>query len=1017
MKLYSSPSTRLAAWLLALIVAGCTAQTVSRSVYLSLTEATLLSGAMGSCPTPTASTCLGGVASALALVRYRTAAFGETHILIPEFDRQTPFVQMHPLNWGVNEVVYDTFGIAAYTSRPSLFQTSQDIEGIVNGTARPFIANVEISADDIWNGYVNPWYVHAATGVAVMYISNSFQPNSLPSVDTAATQIVSMRRHRNTRIVVVLYDDYPTVDAFANDLAIAVANDEHKRMTMPDIILQYGLSVPTPYTRNGSWIGGYISGATVVASVGFTFEFDQSQIPRSTLKPRVVSLNAALSYNIAPIAATMKDATYTAHQVYLKALSDSAAATDPVVGYSANAMPFVRIGNYRMCMAGECPLGNLWTDAMRWSGGNDIAFTTSGGIRGPGWAAGPIKTSDVWGSLPFANMMCRGYISGVTLFELLNQSVTLSTFQGLNTPTGDRLLQTSGLRYTYNTLLNGTGVGAKLIGIDIWNNKTRAYEPIERLKLYKFACDNFVCQSFAPFSDIIRRMQFKGEVYTITDELVQNILGTFLTSTGPYTAGAEGRQINKTDATLAEAQSFNLVQTRAACAENNRWDVETFTCVPCDSGFRASAGGQIKCDAIPIENGDDTIIIAIVIPAVVVVFFLAFAGLARRHASMQNNVRDVANAPRSGRITFIFTDIQDSTKLWSTCPVAMSQALDTHHAVIRSAITAHKGYEVKTAGDSFMIAVGTEDAAMRIAMDIQRNMMKQNYPSAINEVYAAPTEEDLLNIVDNADEIAPRTSDAWHGLRVRIGLHSGEPSVTFDEVVKGYDYYGPPVNVAARTEAIATGGQVTLTRSTADHLSTMTDVVNNPLGFFELKGVPDQVEIFEAMPAELVGKRAYTMNLDRNDKSGADWMDDNASQHTTKSHDDAATDLTEVTVFFTTMMRAIPPKDKKPLLKKIMRCWRVEPALGETIEADETAAALAKRVATAMARERKRLEKVLASSHAASSRRPSALLLYTGGRSPGQGENLNPSSCATTPKHVPSSDPRLVELVEGLKEM
>lgn len=48
---------------------------------------------------------------------------------------------------------------------------------------------------------------------------------------------------------------------------------------------------------------------------------------------------------------------------------------------------------------------------------------------------------------------------------------------------------------------------------------------------------------------------------------------------------------------------------------------------------------------------------------------------------------------------------------------------------------------------------------------------------------------------------------------MRIGLHTGEPDCVFDPVSKGYDYYGPDVNVAARVEGLAQGGQILATES------------------------------------------------------------------------------------------------------------------------------------------------------------------------------------------------------------
>jgi 2',3'-cyclic-nucleotide 2'-phosphodiesterase (5'-nucleotidase family) len=67
-------------------------------------------------------------------------------------------------------------------------------------------------------------------------------------------------------------------------------------------------------------------------------------------------------------------------------------------------MPLSRIDDYRACQAGECPIGNLFTDAIRWFTGTDVAFTSSGGYRGEGWSAEDgVRLTDLYAALPFPN--------------------------------------------------------------------------------------------------------------------------------------------------------------------------------------------------------------------------------------------------------------------------------------------------------------------------------------------------------------------------------------------------------------------------------------------------------------------------------------------------------------------------------------------------------------------------------------------------------------------------------------
>jgi hypothetical protein len=74
------------------------------------------------------------------------------------------------------------------------------------------------------------------------------------------------------------------------------------------------------------------------------------------------------------------DDEYTNDMIYLRSLADQALANDPVVGTSG-FMPFTRIDDWRMCMAGECIIGNLFTDAIRWVSDSDFSVLPSGGLR------------------------------------------------------------------------------------------------------------------------------------------------------------------------------------------------------------------------------------------------------------------------------------------------------------------------------------------------------------------------------------------------------------------------------------------------------------------------------------------------------------------------------------------------------------------------------------------------------------------------------------------------------------
>ena len=133
----------------------------------------------------------------------------------------------------------------------------------------------------------------------------------------------------------------------------------------------------------------------------------------------------------------------------------------------------------------------------------------------------------------------------------------------------------------------------------------------------------------------------------------------------------------------------------------------------------------------------------------------------------------------SGTVTFLFTDLEGSTRLWEDHPDAMRAALARHDEIVRTAIEAHDGVVVKMTGDGAHAAFGTAHDAIHAAVDAQL------------AVGAEPW-------------------DATGPLRVRMGVHTGVAEL------RDGDYYGSSVNRAARIMAVAHGGQVVVSQAAAD---------------------------------------------------------------------------------------------------------------------------------------------------------------------------------------------------------
>jgi YVTN family beta-propeller protein len=133
----------------------------------------------------------------------------------------------------------------------------------------------------------------------------------------------------------------------------------------------------------------------------------------------------------------------------------------------------------------------------------------------------------------------------------------------------------------------------------------------------------------------------------------------------------------------------------------------------------------------------------------------------------------------SGTVTFLFTDIEGSTGLVKRLGGAYSEVLADHQRIIRAAVAAHGGHEVDTQGDSFFIAFRRAKDAVAAAVDAQRDLAAQEWPDGVE-------------------------------VRVRMGLHTGEPRVG------GQRYVGLGVHKAARVGAAGHGGQVLLSRTTRE---------------------------------------------------------------------------------------------------------------------------------------------------------------------------------------------------------
>lgn len=183
----------------------------------------------------------------------------------------------------------------------------------------------------------------------------------------------------------------------------------------------------------------------------------------------------------------------------------------------------------------------------------------------------------------------------------------------------------------------------------------------------------------------------------------------------------------------------------------------------------------------------------------------------------------------TGTVTFLFTDIEGSTRLWEDRPDEMRAALARHDEIVRASIEGHGGHVFATGGDGFAVAFAAAADAVAAGVEAQRGLVAESSSLSLD---------------------------------VRIGVHTGEAAE------RGGDYFGSVVNRAARLMSIAHGGQVLVSEVTERILGDQTML--RPLGEHRLRDLGEALGVFQViadgLPHEFPPLRsldAYEGNLPR----------------------------------------------------------------------------------------------------------------------------------------------------------
>jgi predicted ATPase/class 3 adenylate cyclase len=181
----------------------------------------------------------------------------------------------------------------------------------------------------------------------------------------------------------------------------------------------------------------------------------------------------------------------------------------------------------------------------------------------------------------------------------------------------------------------------------------------------------------------------------------------------------------------------------------------------------------------------------------------------------------------SGAVTFLFTDIEGSTRLLQALGPAYPDVLAEHHRLLRVAVDGGGGVAIGTEGDSLFAAFASPSGALAAAVQAQQALATHDWP-------------------------------AGSSVRVRMGLHTGEA------LVRDGTYVGLDVHRAARIAAVGHGGQVLLSESTRALVQqSLPDVAElRDLGRHRLKDLTQPERIYEVVIAGLPAQFPALRSLD-----------------------------------------------------------------------------------------------------------------------------------------------------------
>jgi class 3 adenylate cyclase len=190
----------------------------------------------------------------------------------------------------------------------------------------------------------------------------------------------------------------------------------------------------------------------------------------------------------------------------------------------------------------------------------------------------------------------------------------------------------------------------------------------------------------------------------------------------------------------------------------------------------------------------------------------------RLRGQVEAQASEVRTLPR-GSVTFLLTDIEGSTGLLQQLGDRYAALLADVRAVIRSCLHRAGGREVDARADEFFAVFVRASAALEAAVEIERGLRSRAWPEGV-------------------------------GVRVRVGIHSGRPTLTDS------GYVGLAVHTVARICSAAHGGQILLSGAARDAVGRArpTGLRLRSLGSHRLRGLRETQAIFQVEGPDLPGR-------------------------------------------------------------------------------------------------------------------------------------------------------------------